>query len=327
MDVNNIRLLSFRHKLMMILLIIILIMNNQINSGLTSAFWTSSSGSSSSSNNNNNNLGDTTNRLRSSKRHHSFYNNNNNNNHYKSRDMQLEDILSQGEEKCIQKPCVQQQQCCPGSVCVDLHSQHSQSPLSLSSSMNNKQRPVTTGTCLPIYGVNEGDSCTDDGDCETGLRCMPQTILITNDDDNDGRLSLPSMHSLSSSSSSSSNTQSILTMKAPNNLKSLRRFIGKIEFLSKIYLNRTELLAPLYKLLTKNENAECTTSSECDASHGLCCQLIKRHRMSPRKACLFFSEPKICLGPVDITFAKPANTFYYNNKPNDERNYFRASIG
>ena len=55
--------------------------------------------------------------------------------------MQLEDILSQGEEKCIQKPCVQQQQCCPGSVCVDLHSQHSQSPLSLSSSMNNKQRP------------------------------------------------------------------------------------------------------------------------------------------------------------------------------------------
>ncbi|KAH9525943.1 hypothetical protein DERF_000072 [Dermatophagoides farinae] len=125
-----------------------------------------------------------------------------------SRDMQLEDILSQGEEKCIQKPCVQQQQCCPGSVCVDLHSQHSQSPLSLSSSMNNKQRPVTTGTCLPIYGVNEGDSCTDDGDCETGLRCMPQTILITNDDDNNGRLSLPSMHSLSSSSSSSSSLSS-----------------------------------------------------------------------------------------------------------------------
>ena len=62
---------------------------------------------------------------------------------------------------------------------------------------------MTTGTCLPIYGVNEGDSCTDDGDCETGLRCMPQTILIFNDD-NDGRLLLPS----SSSSSSSSSLQS-----------------------------------------------------------------------------------------------------------------------
>ncbi|OTF83922.1 hypothetical protein BLA29_010856, partial [Euroglyphus maynei] len=55
----------------------------------------------------------------------------------KSRDMQLEDILSQGEEKCLQKPCVQSEQCCPGSVCVDLHS----SPLSSSSSLNNKQRP------------------------------------------------------------------------------------------------------------------------------------------------------------------------------------------
>lgn len=51
--------------------------------------------------------------------------------------MQLEDILSQGEEKCLQKPCVQSEQCCPGSVCVDLHS----SPLSSSSSLNNKQRP------------------------------------------------------------------------------------------------------------------------------------------------------------------------------------------
>ena len=52
--------------------------------------------------------------------------------------MQLEDILSQGEEKCLQKPCVQSEQCCPGSVCVDLHS-HSSS--SLSSMNNNKQRP------------------------------------------------------------------------------------------------------------------------------------------------------------------------------------------
>ena len=30
--------------------------------------------------------------------------------------------MSQGEEKCINKPCVQSEQCCPSSVCVDLHS-------------------------------------------------------------------------------------------------------------------------------------------------------------------------------------------------------------
>ncbi|KPM04751.1 hypothetical protein QR98_0032050 [Sarcoptes scabiei] len=33
-----------------------------------------------------------------------------------------------------------------------------------------------TGTCLPIYGLNEGDSCSDDSDCENGLRCMPNLI-------------------------------------------------------------------------------------------------------------------------------------------------------
>lgn len=58
---------------------------------------------------------------------------------------------------------------------------------------------VSTGTCLPIYGVNEGDSCTDDGDCETGLRCMPQTILIFNENNNDGRSLPPSSQSQSSS--------------------------------------------------------------------------------------------------------------------------------
>lgn len=50
-----------------------------------------------------------------------------------------------------------------------------------------------------------------------------------------------------------SNTQSIITMKAPNNLKSLRRFIGKLNFYQRFIPNRTELLAPLYKLLKKNE--------------------------------------------------------------------------
>ncbi|XP_027200315.2 space blanket [Dermatophagoides pteronyssinus] len=311
MDVNirlSLLFKIFRYTLMVITIIIILL-NNQINSGLTSAFWTSNSrGSNSRSSNINsiNNLGDTT-RLRSSQhqqQHHSFYNQNQNN-HYKSRDMQLEDILSQGEEKCLQKPCVQSEQCCPGSVCVDLHS-HSSS--SLSSMNNNKQRPVTTGTCLPIYGVNEGDSCTDDGDCETGLRCMPQTILIFNDD-NDGRLLLPSS---SSSSSSSSLQSSSIINSHQQHLHQLKNQQQRI------------CQPPGQEMVKKQFNAECTTSSECDASHGLCCQLIKRHRMSSRKACLFFSEPKICLGPVDVTFARPANTFYY--KPN-ERDYFRANIG
>ena len=35
-------------------------------------------------------------------------------------EVQLEQLLSEGEEKCVNKPCVQSEQCCPGSVCVDV---------------------------------------------------------------------------------------------------------------------------------------------------------------------------------------------------------------
>lgn len=68
---------------------------------------------------------------------------------------------------------------------------------------------------------------------------------------------------------------------------------------------------------------ECMTSSECDASHGLCCQLIKRHRMAPRKLCYYFSDPKSCIGSVDVTFAKPSpvSSASYSNR------LFKARIG
>ena len=35
------------------------------------------------------------------------------------------------------------------------------------------------GTCLPIYGVNEGESCQDDNDCEPGLRCLDNQPFVT----------------------------------------------------------------------------------------------------------------------------------------------------
>ncbi|EFX72509.1 DappuITG-like peptide [Daphnia pulex] len=35
----------------------------------------------------------------------------------------------------------------------------------------------------------------------------------------------------------------------------------------------------------KQYNEDCAQSSECDVSKGLCCQLLRRHRQSPRKTC------------------------------------------
>ncbi|XP_024874228.1 ITG-like peptide isoform X1 [Temnothorax curvispinosus] len=49
---------------------------------------------------------------------------------------------------------------------------------------------------------------------------------------------------------------------------------------------------------SKLYNEECTMSNECDISRGLCCQLQRRHRQTPRKVCSYFKDPLVCIGPV-----------------------------
>ncbi|XP_033219831.1 prohormone-3 isoform X1 [Belonocnema kinseyi] len=48
----------------------------------------------------------------------------------------------------------------------------------------------------------------------------------------------------------------------------------------------------------KQYSDECSMSGECDISRGLCCQLQRRHRQSPRKVCSYFKDPLVCIGPV-----------------------------
>ncbi|XP_074042199.1 space blanket [Leptinotarsa decemlineata] len=48
----------------------------------------------------------------------------------------------------------------------------------------------------------------------------------------------------------------------------------------------------------KQYSETCNMSSECDISRGLCCQLQRRHRQVPRKVCLYFKDPLVCIGPV-----------------------------
>ncbi|XP_006609566.1 prohormone-3 [Apis dorsata] len=52
--------------------------------------------------------------------------------------------------------------------------------------------------------------------------------------------------------------------------------------------------------ITSNKlyNEECNVSGECDISRGLCCQLQRRHRQTPRKVCSYFKDPLVCIGPV-----------------------------
>ncbi|KAK4286760.1 hypothetical protein Pmani_040149 [Petrolisthes manimaculis] len=48
----------------------------------------------------------------------------------------------------------------------------------------------------------------------------------------------------------------------------------------------------------KHYNEPCTTSSECDVSRGLCCQLVRRYRQEPKTLCGYFKDPMICFGHV-----------------------------
>ncbi|CAH4032650.1 unnamed protein product [Pieris brassicae] len=48
----------------------------------------------------------------------------------------------------------------------------------------------------------------------------------------------------------------------------------------------------------KQYNEDCSTSSECDISRGLCCVMQRRHRQKARKSCGYFKEALVCIGPV-----------------------------
>lgn len=48
----------------------------------------------------------------------------------------------------------------------------------------------------------------------------------------------------------------------------------------------------------KQYSEDCVMSNECDISKGLCCQLQRRHRQTPRKVCSYFKDPLVCIGPV-----------------------------
>ncbi|KAG8183586.1 hypothetical protein JTE90_025142 [Oedothorax gibbosus] len=43
-------------------------------------------------------------------------------------------------------------------------------------------------------------------------------------------------------------------------------------------------------------NDECVNSSECDTDHGLCCQILRGHRVTTRRVCHYFLDPKSCIG-------------------------------
>ncbi|XP_058796114.1 prohormone-3 [Phymastichus coffea] len=123
------------------------------------------------------------------------------------------------EEPCYERHCSTNEDCCSGSVCMSSEGEWS------------------TGRCMFVYGLKQGELCRRDNDCEMGLICAE----------------VAGSDSLSCQPPVTSNKQ--------------------------------------YSEL-------CTMSGECDISRGLCCQIQRRHRQTPRKMCSYFKDPLVCIGPV-----------------------------
>ncbi|KFB49085.1 AGAP008993-PA-like protein [Anopheles sinensis] len=51
-------------------------------------------------------------------------------------------------------------------------------------------------------------------------------------------------------------------------------------------------------IVAKQYGEDCITSSDCDITRGLCCQVQRRHRQVPRKVCSYFKDPLLCVGTV-----------------------------
>jgi len=49
---------------------------------------------------------------------------------------------------------------------------------------------------------------------------------------------------------------------------------------------------------TQTLGEDCSTSSDCNISKGLCCKLQRRARSQPKKICTYFADPLQCIGHV-----------------------------
>lgn len=64
-------------------------------------------------------------------------------------------------------------------------------------------------------------------------------------------------------------------------------------------------------VLAKQYAEDCNTSTDCDITRGLCCQLQRRHRQQPRKVCSYFKDPLVCIGTVAADQVSTVSSFLH----------------
>ncbi|XP_036331835.1 uncharacterized PE-PGRS family protein PE_PGRS54-like [Rhagoletis pomonella] len=161
---------------------------------------------------------------------------------------------------CVDRACQANDDCCPTGVCVNTYGE---------------------GKCIYVYG-RKRDLCHRNTDCELGMSCLKTAA---------GNLmcqpSATAVHLLNGVGVGGGG--GVATAAAAgvggvgNNAVSLN--VGtNIATVPKMALN------------VKQFGEDCVSSSDCNVTKGLCCQLQRtHHRIRPRKLCAYFRDPFMCI--------------------------------
>jgi hypothetical protein len=130
---------------------------------------------------------------------------------------------------------------------------------------------ASVGTCLPHHGRREGSACHRTSDCDFGLLCVISGGT--------GKICQQPSENVKQYS------------KCPPGfshgrvLKSLSTNYSAFAIRELMDVNKKTKKKDMQNYIKRDfiTDEDCAQSSECDVSKGLCCQLLRRHRQSPRK--------------------------------------------
>ncbi|XP_011186960.2 loricrin [Zeugodacus cucurbitae] len=157
---------------------------------------------------------------------------------------------------CVDRACQVNDDCCPTGVCVNTYGE---------------------GKCIYVYG-RKRDLCHRNTDCDLGMSCLKTSA---------GNLMCQP----------SASTAHLLNAVGGGGV-GVGADVGGGVGNSAVGFNvgANMATAPKLTLNMKQFGEDCVSSSECNVSKGLCCQLQRtHHRIRPRKLCAYFRDPFMCI--------------------------------
>ncbi|XP_039953510.1 loricrin isoform X1 [Bactrocera tryoni] len=164
---------------------------------------------------------------------------------------------------CVDRACQVNDDCCPTGVCVNTYGE---------------------GKCIYVYG-RKRDLCHRNTDCELGMSCRKSAAgnLMCQASASTAHLLNAVGGGVGAAGVSVGDGGSLVAGGASNNAVGFN-------------VGANMATAPKLTLNAKQFGEDCISSSDCNVSKGLCCQLQRtHHRIRPRKLCAYFRDPFMCI--------------------------------